>query len=439
MVSRDGVFFWDASIGQELADLNGLRLRYGELCDACELRADRTGYVGERFWRDRSCEGFHPLAAVRPRRWERALAVMIYATSGQLAQRAELLQGRRVLAALPRSVRRSLEPREVLAMLAPLLIGFRLSSAHAFVEEANRPADAARVLARLLAPEPLSIEIPLCSHRERASIAPNALTSAPDASAVARVCGLLQLLLGNARSERARVTFLQQGPTERAASCMFPSVFAAYADRGAVDELLDTLAAQHRSLRAAIAPFDRGRVSFRVAALDSLSLAAEADLAAELGPEWPFLQAPPTRLSWLHGGLGMCALGLATREVGRLMQLARAPGSANARSDVRQRTVAERALDFFQQKRGMSQIGRALFELAFYRRWALSALERKSLGLGFDRDFGAHQRLAWSLAANSLDSEDSERPVPLLYARRTLATQPGGSLRGLSYRQFWVA
>src|SRR5262249_36636645 len=219
-------------------------------------------YGGERFWRGATMTDFHPLATKRPQRWERALAVAVFAASGQIADRSELVHGRAVIDGLSRSARSSLEPRDIHGILAPLLIGFRFSRAHDFVQEANRHRDASSVFTRLLDPQHVAIDIPLCAHRERADVAPRRLAGAPDRSAFARACGLLELLLSNARVSGASIRFLQQGPTERTASCMFPSVFVEYAAKGEMAELLATLAGHDTALRTWVAPYSKGKVAF---------------------------------------------------------------------------------------------------------------------------------------------------------------------------------
>jgi len=435
--------FWDCSAGQELADLNGHSLPVHEWSDLCELRAERAGFTGEPFWRGTSMTDFHPLATQRPQRWERALAAAIFAASGQVAERSELLHGRAVLDDLPRSARSRLDLRDILGILAPLLAGFRLSRAQEFVREANRHRDASRVFSRLLDPEYVNLDIPLCAHRERAELAPRRLAGAPHRATFARVCSLLQLLLSNARVAGASVRFLQQGPTERAASCMFPSVFDEYATNGEVAQLLDTLAGHHATLRAWLSPYCNGKVAFEVGALDPLSIAAEADLDAALGPGWQRLsdEAPATKGSatWLSDPTANVALHKAVEHVARFMpeiggkSPANGTDGATRKATMSDACVVEAALHWHNQRARMSRVGRALFELAFYRRWALNTRVRNGIGLGFDRDFSEFQRMAWSRAFDA----QPDAAVPLLYARRTEDGRSGGALRHLSYRQFW--
>ena len=447
--------FWDASFGQELAHLNDSLVSLAEIPRLCALRAER-GPVARRPALEplltASMESFHPLAVKRPQQWERAIGATLFAVSGQLPDRQELVHGREVLDALPRRTRASLEPAFVLGTLAPLLLGFRLSRAHPFVNEANRHRDATAVMNRLLREDELVLEVPLCAHRERVDIAPRRLTHAPDRLAFARVCGLLQLLLANARPRRSRIRFLQQGPTDRAAACMFPSVFSEYAVNGELDRLLATLAHHQRALADYVAPYQRDRVSFECADLDPLSIAAERDLEQAFGPGW--LHTPddldPRRIeaTWaiafvaeeeeapLSTAFGRATLSQAVRHVGRFMPEVGAPMSLRsiARS-ADMSSVARDALGWFERRSTMSRAGRALFELAFYRRWALTTRAQDGIGLGFDRDFSRFQHSAWTLAYGG----DDKLAIPLLYARRTLRTEPGGALRNLSYRQFWVS
>ena len=433
--------FWDCSAGQELADLNGQDLAANQWTDLCELRAERAGFAGEPFWRGTSMTDFHPLATHRPQRWERALAATIFAASGQVADRSELLHGRAVLDGAPRSARARLEPRDIAGILAPLLMGFRLSQAHEFVREANRHRDASRVFSRLLDSEHVNLDVPLCAHRERAEVAPRRLACAPHRASFARVCGLLQLLLSNAHVAGASVRFLQQGPTERAASCMFPSVFDEYARNGEVALLLEALAGHHVTLRAWLPPYCNGKVMFEVGALDPLSIAAEADLYEALGPGWQRLsdETPGVKAAatWLSDPATHVALDKAVEHVARFMpEIGRRStinGTERATYAASDSCAVEAALHWHNERARMSRLGRALFELAFYRRWGLNTRARNGIGLGFDRDFSEFQRMAWSRAFDA----EPDAPVPLLYARRTENTRAGGALRQLSYRQFW--
>ncbi len=449
------IVFWDASFGQELAHLNGSRVSLAELPKLCALRAERQPPLRSLDLDPlltAKLESFHPLAVKRPQQWERALGAMLFAVSGQLPDRQELVHGREVLDALPRATRHSLTPAFVLGTLAPLLLGFRLSRAHAFVNEANRHRDATCVMSRLLRDDPLVLEVPLCAHRERVDIAARRLTPAPDRLAFARVCGLLQLLLSNAQPLRSRVRFLQQGPTDRAAACMFPSVFSEYAVNGELDRLLATLAQHQRTLADYVAPFQSEKVRFECVDLDPLSIAAEQDLEHAFGTGWLHtpddLDARRIEATWasafvaeeeeapLSTAFGRATLSQAVRHVGRFMPEVGGPMSLRsiARS-ADMSSVARDALGWFERRSTMSRAGRALFELAFYRRWALTTRAHDGIGLGFDRDFSRFQHSAWTLAYGG----DDELAIPLLYARRTLRTEAGGALRNLSYRQFWVS
>lgn len=358
------------------------------------------------------------------------MASAIFAMSGQCPRRDELLQGRAVLDRLPRSVRASIGIREVLGLLAPLLVGFRTAHAPAFVDEANRVEEAASVMQRLLASAPLEIEIPLCAHRESPARLPAGLAPAPCERAIDRVCALLRAIAAGSAVSRFSVRMLQQGPTERAAACMFPAVFSAYAARARTDELLALLAGHQRSLATQLRRASDDRVAFTAGGLDDLSCAAEADLVALHGERWMTLD--PGRAwsgPWARGELGRMMLRSAIQHVERLMpEVGRTSAPALHGSP-----AARAAVEWFARRSAMSVHARALFEIAFYRRWALHARERDAIGFGLDRDFAPFQRLAWHSA---FDRELGDG-VPLLYARRSEEMRRGGALRQLSFRQFW--
>ncbi|HWB75614.1 MAG TPA: hypothetical protein VG755_11685 [Nannocystaceae bacterium] len=413
-------------MGQELVALNGSVVEVGQLADVCRLRADRMGIS----WSLGAIDEFDPLARSRPARWEHAVASAIFAMSGQCPRRDELLQGRALLDRLPRSLRASIGPREVLGLLAPLLVGVRTTHAAGFVDEANRIEEAACVMQRLLEPAPLVIDVPLCAHRESPARLPAGLAPAPCERAIDRVCGLLRAIAAGSAVSKLSVRMLQQGPTERAAACMFPAVFVAYASRGRTDELLGLLAGHQRGLARQLRRATDDRVDFTAGGLDDLSCAAENDLVALHGARWMTLDPGRAWSSpWAQGELGRMMLRSAIQHVERLMpevghtNAPRSHGSPAARA----------AVEWFAQRSTMSVHARALFEIAFYRRCALRARERDAIGFGLDRDFAPFQRLAW----HSAFERELGDGVPLVYARRSEEMRRGGALRQLGFRQFW--
>lgn len=417
---------WDCSLGRELADHDGVRVDARELHELCRIRAERMG-LSAGAWPSGAVRDFDPLARVRPARWEHGLAQAIFVLSGQLARRDELLQGRALLDALPRAVRAEITTSHVLGLLAPLLVGFRTARGVGFVDEANRIGDAAAVLRRLLEPAVLGLDIPLCAHRDaRAGLAP-----APCSRAITRVCALLRTLAAGSACARFDVRMLQQGPSERAAACMFPAVFLEYAAGDRTDELLGLLDDHERLLSTQLARESSARVRLSSASLDPLSDAAERDLVELHGPGWQTIDSAWAS-PWAEGELGRAMLGSAIDHVARLMpEVGRLPalrfrtGSAAARA----------AVEWFVRRAQMSVHGRALFEVAFYRRWAARARACNAIGIGLDRDFAPFQRMAWQLAHGA----ELEGAVPLVYARRTETPRAGGSLRQLGFRQLWQA
>ncbi len=420
---REGFEFWDCSWGRELAHHEG---RWVTPVEVAALAAERAARMGLREGvGPAAMPAFDPRAAQRPARWEQAVGLTAFAIAGQRARRDELLVGRALVDALPRAQRRALGVGDVLGLVTPLLLGFRVVHGDAQVHEGNRVVDAAAVLARLLQPAPLRLEIPLCAHREDPAIAAAALAQRPCPRYVDRVTALLQLLVANAGARRGEVVFVQQGPSERAAACMFPDVFLAYARASRLDALLQRLARHDRELAARLADRSTARVGFTTAPLDPISRAAEHALEAVVGPAWRTATMAQARDA--VAAAGFCpagALAHAVDHVERLMpevgrvRVPAAHGSADARA----------ALAWFSRQAGMTAVGRALFELAF-----VHTLARRSdghVGLGFDRDFAPLQRLAWQ---GGLRRE----VVPLLYARRCTEPVPGGSLRQLGFRQFW--
>lgn len=417
----EGFEFWDCSWGRELAHHDG---RWVTPAQVAALAAERAARMGLREGVG-SMPAFDPRAAQRPARWEQAVGLTAFAIAGQHARRDELLVGRALVDALPKAQRRALGVSDVLGLVTPLLVGFRVVHGDAPVHEGNRVVDAAAVLQRLLQPDALRLEIPLCAHREDPTIAAAALAQRPCPRYVDRVTALLQLLLANARAPHGEVAFVQQGPSERAAACMFPEVFLSYARAGRIDALLQRLGEHERELAAQLSRRSTARVVLRTASLDPISRAAERALEAVVGPSWRTANATQARAALARAQFcGEAALAHAIDHVVRLM-----PEVGRLRVPTAQGSYAARAaLAWFSQQAGMTPVGRALFELAFVHTLARRSVGQ--IGLGFDRDFAPLQRHAWQAG-------HAREVVPLLYARRCTAPAPGGSLRQLGFRQFW--
>ena len=423
-------------MGQEMSYRSGMPVALDEIADMCRERAAAQKTELGPWFRPSAVLTFHPLALTKPARWENALAMVMFAISGKSPRRDEVLPGREVLARLSRSARRMVEPSDVLGLLASLLVGFRLSDRGDFVQEANRYVDAAETMGRLLRTDPLQVEIPLCAHRAPRSLEPRRLAREPDHDGIRRACALIRLVLDNARVAHGQVRFLQQTATERASSCMFPSVFLEYVVRGELELLMGLLTVHEKTVRRVADQYTSESVRFSVEPLDGLSIEAEKQLESTYGAGWRRIGADrlADALAAETADRERAAVEDALRHVRRFMPEL---GQMRGRRPILGSgipTSHRAAGDWFFERSDTSAAGKALFEVAFYRRWAERTRATGSISLGFDRDWSRYQRDAWLLAYDG--GPDSR--IPLLYARRNTDVLPGRALRNLSYRQFWL-
>jgi hypothetical protein len=431
-----GLAFWDVSMRQGLAHRNGEEISVADIGDLCRERARQQGVDLGEWFHPAALASFHPLALRKPAQWEKALTMAAFALSGQVAARDEVIQGREVLDRLSQPARRSLEPRDLLALLAPLLVGFRLSREHDFVQEANRHADASCVLERLLMSEPLHVEVPLCAHRAPRSREPRRLAGNPDLQSARRACSLIRLLLENSRVAMSRVSLRQQTATERASSCMFPSVFLEYLERGELASLMGLLEQHEATMQQIAGEYTSDAVSFSVQPLDELSQEAEKELESTHGPHW-WRVSPDVFLEVMRDASAVerDALEDAVQHVRRFMpELGRLASRTSDQGGPSTVPAHRAAYNWFFERSEMSVPGKAFFEAAFYHRWADRTRAADSIGLGFDRDWSRYQRNAW-LSAYDVGGDTR---IPLIYARRNTDVRAAQALRHLSYRQFWL-
>ncbi|MFI5954665.1 hypothetical protein [Cryptosporangium sp. NPDC051539] len=431
-----GLFrFWDVSMERKMSALDGQQLEPEEIADVCRGRAGKSSVDFRSWFSDRPLLDFDPLARRKASRWESSLRTVIFAFSGQVASRDEIRHGRQVIDCLSPQRRKAIEPADVLGLLGPLLIGFRMSRRGEFVQEANRHRDMTAVLQRLLDPGPLDIEIPLCAHRAPRSTEPRRLATNPDDGSARRALALVRLIADNSRVGFVRATLRQQTATERASACMFPSVFLDYLERGRLGELIDTMNQHEYTVRRLAADYSDHRVTVVLEPLDELSLAAEDDLASEHGEDW--WRTPDARFTDLlerPAAPRSTALLDAMRHVERFMPELGRIAADSGQPPASNASAEKKAEHWFRRRAATTATGKALFEVAFYRRWAIRTRAANSLGLGFDRDWSRYQRDAWLTAYG----DDPDQSIPLLYARRNPHPDASTTLRRLSYRQFWL-
>lgn len=289
----DEITFWDFSRSQALSRYNGSRIDVREIAELCRVRGEAEA-VDPHLPSAGEMAGIHPLALKRPRRWEAAIAAMIYASSGQLALREEIIKARELLDRLPRPDRSALTVSRMLALVPTMIAGFRFSrQGETFNLEANRYLEGARFLSVLLEERPaLDVEIGLCAHR--AGVTDPVLPEHVSATGANRMVAFVASLLDNSRAGQRTVSVSQQTATDRAAGTVNSLVFLHYAHAGELEHFLRTLDRHADDMRAVLARYDAASATrFRFTPLDPFSEVVERDMAEVFGRTGP--ECPPIR------------------------------------------------------------------------------------------------------------------------------------------------
>lgn len=428
----DEMTFWDFSRSQALSKYNGSRIDVREIAELCGLRKEKEA-VEVPYPSPDEVAGIHPLALKRPRRWEAAVAATIYACSGQIAARQEIITGRELLDRLPKPDRGALTVTRMLALVPALIAGFRFSRrSETFNPEANRYLEGARFLSALLRERPaLDVEIGLCAHR--AGVSDPVLPEHVNRTEAHRVAAFVASLMDNSRAQERTVTVSQQTATDRAASTVNSLVFLHYANQGGLEHFLGTLDRHADDMRTVLARCDTlSATRFRFTPLDPFNEAVERDMHDAFGPDWSGAPADPR---WARGGTLDTAVREAERKMARFVPDAPLDVDRLLRLHKASENPSERglsALHWFDRHQRQPLEVRARYDVAFHHRLALRTLEKDGVGIGMERGWDAYQWLAWSAAYGSAGT-----PMPLLYARSSTEPASHDSLRSFNLRQFW--
>ncbi|WP_225812419.1 hypothetical protein [Streptomyces spinosus] len=428
----DEMTFWDYSRSQTLSRYNGARIDVRELAELCRVRGDAERADVEPPSPDAMAQ-IHPLALKRPRRWETAIAATIYAGSGQVAARQEIIKARELLDRLPKADRSTLTVPRMLALVPTMIAGFRFSRrSETFNPEANRYLDGARFLSALLEDRPaLDVEIGLCAHR--AGVSDPVLPEHVSPTGAGRMVAFVGALLDNSLAGRRTVNVSQQTATDRAASTVNSLVFTRYASEGRVEDLLRILDQHADDIRSVLARHNAvSDTEFRFTPLDPFSELVERDMDEAFGPDWSGAPAQPR---WRTGGTLDAAVEAAKGKMARFMRdepldvdrLIRLHKDSDEPSE---RGVS--ALQWFDRHQRQPLQVRARYDVAFHHRLALATLAKNGVGIGMERGWDAYQWLAWNAAYGT-----PRTAMPLLYARSSTEPASHVSLRSFNLRQFW--
>ncbi|MFC9279065.1 hypothetical protein [Streptomyces collinus] len=428
----DEITFWDFSRSQVLSRYNGSRIDVREIAELCDVRREIEAVDSQLPSADEMV-GIHPLALKRPRRWEAAIAAMIYASSGQLALREEIIKARELVDRLPKPDRSALTVSRMLALVPAMIAGFRFSrQGETFNPEANRYLEGARLLSVLLEERPaLDVEIGLCAHR--AGVSDPVLPEHVSSTGANRMVAFVASLLDNSRARQRTVSVSQQTATDRAAGTVNTLVFLHYAGGGRMEHFLRALDQHADDIRAVLARHNAASTTrFRFTPLDPFSEVVERDMEEVFGPDWT---GAPTDPRWRRGGTLDSAVEEAKGKMARFLRNAPVDIDRLLRLHKDSETPSERgvsALHWFDRHQRQPLDVRARYDVAFHHRLALTTLEKDGVGIGMERGWDAYQWLAWSAAYGS-----TRTAMPLLYARSSTEPSSHVSLRSFSLRQFW--
>jgi hypothetical protein len=390
-----------------------------------------------------------PTGRKRPHRWEQLVSAIICSLSGHLPSRAEVLRGRQILMALPKSMRSTGRVEQIsFAFLPYFLTAVKTHLGNGFVADSNGILDAAAFIRVLMDSEEPVISSFLCAHRAATLKGTHALIDQIDKAKARKAMNCIRGISENRGTPGCfRIHWYQQGATEWASSNMFPEMFLSYLTTGRIPEMLERLELHFSQIQG----ITRDATTFSSRAgllpLDAVTLKIIRLLEERYG-EWRRLIArPPSN----EDSLMKIAQELALPVVHRLMPLYSEDNYGllhhNERatysevnllrvSDQSDRDLVVAAIERFFDYQMIEPLAKALYEAAFYYLWGRSTGEMENgLAFGIDRDHASFQHKAWSLGYE--EARSGSRGVPLVYARRVGVPNPSSSLRGYTVRQFW--
>ncbi|HUP77621.1 MAG TPA: hypothetical protein VM260_03600, partial [Pirellula sp.] len=291
----------------------------------------------------------------------------------------------------------------------------------------------------------------LCSHRDpKIGCSVNLLQQSIPSEKIRRASSLSKALAHNAsETTRATIVFLQQSPTAKATSSIFPEVTVEYIEKGEMLTMLSIVEYQFDHVKNVLAG-NADRLKSRLVTLDVLTVRIERFLEKRFGADWRYKDF--TSADYDGDRLVQIAVHMALPGIERMMPffsgefqknvLARKSElikknarSAYARGGERAAHVVTDAIKWFMLQHSMTISAKAVYETAFYYLWgSYIGKSESAFSIGLDREHDRFQHYAWELGAKSA-SNDSD--THLLYARRNPSGGDHGNLSEISLRQFW--
>lgn len=449
--------FFDVSVNRKLESKipSNTELTIQELAEEAR-NLNSLIFDSENFVRDMANFNIDPLARSKTHKWEMAVGTIMYAISGQIPDRMDILRGRQIIERLPKTLKSDLDLHFSLSYLPYVLVGFNLDHRDKHVEEANKITNAVSFISHTYNNDVVNCWSFLCAHREATIKRPMTLVDEIVEDRVIRAINLELGILSNANLDSASITWKQQQATEKAASNMFPDIFINYMNKGKISDLLLLLDSHFCGVESILQSKSTEKLKLSLGGQDSYTSLLENELEIRYGKSWKDLKNSKDYIGEDVFGILEIADQLTSKEIARLKVHFEVSDETAWKAEIKEliRKNLERAqhlesvgkklssnisltetttsaIEWFMRNQDMTFFAKSIYETMFYFYWGQISVKNNQVGIGIDRDYGSFQIRSWEAGYGKKNTG------PILYARRTESEKAGGRLREISYRQFW--
>lgn len=451
------ICFYDVSLAQDLAHLNGQIMTLNELYDHhLKSRKDWPQLVlnKDAF----SSMDFHPyrFEGDKGRSWGAYFTTAIQLISGHQPSREEIKITQEYVRQLPNEFKRAyVTQRFIVGFLAYLLVGFKAHTGSVFISESNAINTLVEFTKSLFNSKKVLFTSFLCSHRDpKVGVELNLLQSCIPAEKIRRVGALTLAIMRNASEHiRGGSIFLQQSVTPYATSSIFPEVTVRYLEEGRTYEMLDRLDYQFSLVKGVFKELSNQYVHTTLVTLDVLTIRIEKFLKMRFGEGWRRIDF--TSSTYEHDSIVQIAVDMALPGIKRMMPFF--SGDFQQKFIARKNEIVERncaiarevrggnsdvlikkVIEWFMLQHSMTISAKAVYETVFYYLWGSYCGRSKAVfAIGFDREHDQFQHFAWELGVEEQVRGSIEKQNQVLYTRRNPNGRVYGALSDLSFRQFW--
>lgn len=459
MKKRMQISFYDVSVSQDLAHLNGQTLTFGELYKHHvvtrpswpPLTLSQTKYEEM---------DFHPYSVDHGgwESWTQYFSTTCQILSGHTPSKEEIKVIREFIRRLPNGFKKSyVDQCFVLGFITYLFIGFKGQLQSGFYHDSNAVDALVEFTLSLCASDRVLFTSFLCAHRDPQSKPGeplNLLQSCIPPEKIRRAASLVLALAHNASdSTYGLAIFLQQRVSFAATSSIFPEVSVEYFSNARAHELLQRLAYQYELIRSVLKNLPGERLRARLVTLDVLTRRIERFLQERYGENWRQLDF--TDYIYAKDPIIQIAIDMTLPEIERMMPFFSGDFQQrflNKKAEIlkinREATLQRghpemvsqvtQAIEWFMRQHSMTISAKAVYETTFYYLWGrYCGMYPGAFSIGFDRDHDSFQHFAWHQGCISVPTIKLPHQTVSLYARRNPNGHEHGSLSDLSFRQFW--